>query len=132
MHSGGEASLYMVYRLTRSPETCRFADVSFVSEDRWPRTKPMSLTDEAWDVVPELVAYVIRPTDYFTDVTSRVDDFLGAGAKSVWLIDPDRFVVQLIDASDRSRPRIVFDELIGGDVLPGFRTPVRPLFSLTA
>ena len=69
---------------------------------------------------PDLVAEVLSPDDRANDVLSKVGDWLGAGVRLVFVIDPVRREVRIYRA-DGSQG--VVDEsglLDAEDVLPGF------------
>jgi hypothetical protein len=59
--------------------------VAFVSYARWPIDKPISLTDNAWDVVPNLATKVVSPTDTIQEL-GRVDNSSGS------LLNPAKIV----------------------------------------
>ena len=77
---------------------------------------------------PDLAAEVISPSDTYGEVDEKVCDWLDAGTRLVVVVDPRTGTV----TSYRSRTEIRMltgdDVLDGGDVVPGWKLPVRDLF----
>jgi hypothetical protein len=62
----------------------------------------------------------------------KVEEFLQAGVRLIWVIYPEVRVIQVIrrdGSGHRLRPG---DELSGEDVVPGFRCPVASVFPARA
>jgi Uma2 family endonuclease len=107
------------------PRRVRRPDASFVRAGR--------ISTEEYEsghitVAPDLAVEVVSPNDLAHELIEKVDEYLRAGVRLVWVIDPQSRTVAVHrpDGSD-SRLREQ-DELSGEDVLPGFRCPVRDLF----
>lgn len=109
--------------LFEDPPTVRAPDAAFVAEERLPENR----TGYA-RLAPDLAVEVVSPSNTVTQMQDKVCDFLDAGTRMVWVIDPRRRTVMVYC----SRPEIGLltedEELDGGDVLPGFRLPVAELF----
>jgi Uma2 family endonuclease len=109
------------------PGRVRRADASFIGKGRFP-------DDEIPDVghlpiPPDLAAEVVSPHDSFYEVDQKVEDFLEAGVRLVWVISPERHSVQVYRPGVQATRRLHGDdELDGEDVLPGFRCKVSDLF----
>ncbi len=58
----------------------------------------------------------------------RVKAYLHAGVKMVWLVDPEERDVTVSCPGQEDEVLDRTQELLGGDVLPGFRCPVADLF----
>jgi Uma2 family endonuclease len=58
----------------------------------------------------------------------KVCDFLDAGTRMVWVLEPSRRTVMVYRSRDDIRLLAEDDELEGGDVLPGFSVQVAELF----
>ena len=71
---------------------------------------------------------VLSPSERPADVHAKIGDYLEAGARLVWVIDPSRRQVRV----HRSLLQpLILDEtamLEGDDVLPGFSVRVAQLF----
>jgi len=111
----------------RLPSTnIRSPDVSFVAAGRFPEDKP---PDDFGNVAPDLAVEVLSPHDRPRHVLDKVGEYLEAGVRLIWVIDPrhGRAVVHRSLSDVRElRPDGVLD---GQDVLPGFRCALRDLFS---
>lgn len=107
--------------LARGPDTVRAADVAFVCRARVPEPE---LTGYA-ELAPDLVVEVLSPDDRLAEVLTRVGDWLKAGVRLVWVVDPSRREVRTY-RSDGSESRLREDDsLEGEDVLPGFSCRVK-------
>jgi Uma2 family endonuclease len=52
----------------------RRPDVAFVPCSRWPQTKRVP-SSNAWDVLPDIVAEVISPTDLMEEVLDKIEEY---------------------------------------------------------
>jgi Uma2 family endonuclease len=108
------------------PRLMRKPDVSFVARGRFDNDQtPIG------DILipPDLVAEVISPNDLFEDVETKVQEYLKAGVRLVWVISPAASIV-LIRRPDKSAASLAIgDALTGEDVLPGFTLPLSELFA---
>jgi len=118
----GEAGV----RLRRSPDTTVGVDVVYISAE-------LAAQDSAdttlIDGVPILAVEIVSPSDVTELIDEKVDDYLKAGVRLVWLVDPhDRTV--LIYRPD-AEPELVNvrQELSGEPHLPGFCIAVAQLFA---
>ncbi len=121
---GGVVSVEAGYALERDPDTVRVPDISFVSRGR--------LTAEQArrgipDLAPDLAVEVRSPNDPWPELVRKAEQFMAAGTRLVWLIEPDEFVE--VRGPGREPVRLGPDDLLSGeDVLPGFECRVRDLF----
>ena len=104
-----------------APDKVRKPDVSIVAKDKLPNGP----TDGHLRVAPDLAVEVASPNDSLRDTDRKVEDYLAAGVRSVWLIDPNVRIVQVIRANGTSLRLRDPDELTEPDILPGFRCYVR-------
>jgi Uma2 family endonuclease len=79
-------------------------------------------------VPPDLVVEVLSPSDVSYEVDRRVQDYLGAGVKLVWVVHPQSRSVHVYRPGGQGVILSERDELEGEQVLPGFRLPVREIF----
>jgi Uma2 family endonuclease len=113
------------FLLSTDPDTVRAPDASFVSRDRLPNSG-----DDSGFLIgaPDLAVDVLSPRDTFGDVEAKVFEWLDAGARMVVVVNPKTQSATVY----RSRSDIVHlteaDELDGGDVVPGWRLPIREIF----
>ena len=79
---------------------------------------------------PDLAVEVVSPNDLAYDVDSKVEDYLQAGVRLVWVVNPVTRTVRVHHPDGPGATLRADGELTGGDVLPGFHCPIRDLFLL--
>jgi len=110
------------FYLRRDPDTVRGPDVMFISKEK---LDPNLEVEGYFEVVPDLVVEVISPSDRHSDVMAKVDEYLAAGVRAIWLVDSRRHAVTIYPGAQTLHET---DTLTGGEVLPGFQTPVWRIF----
>lgn len=113
------------FLLARNPDTVRGPDVSFVTGDRWDAVEDKS---RFFPGAPDLAVEILSPSNRAGEIHAKVADYLAAGARLVWIVDPERRSVTIHEtllAPRRLGPRDVLD---GGDVLPTLAIPVESIF----
>lgn len=111
--------------LARDPDTVRGPDVAFVSAERLATPRGRGFYFEG---APDLAVEVITPDDAELDVAPKVRDYLGAGARAVWVVDT---ALQALIVHRSGRPPETSsrnDTVDGGAAVPGYRLPVRDIF----
>jgi Uma2 family endonuclease len=126
----GHLAIEALFRipLRKDSSRKRRPDIAFVSSERWPLDRPTSLSDDAWDVVPDLVVEVISPTDFAEGLLEKVWEYFQAGVRLVWLVYASQRCIHVFEAWNRIRVVTESDTLDGSEVLPGFRLPLDRLF----
>jgi Uma2 family endonuclease len=124
----GESLMETLFHLPLPVERNRRPDVAFVSARTIAAAPPQRGSENAWAVLPELMAEVVSPHDLAEDIIERIDEYFAAGTSLVWVIYPTRRLVYVYESPHRLRILSAADELDGGAVLPGFRLPVASLF----
>ena len=104
------------FTLARNPDTVRAPDVAFISAARLPDPPPRGFAELA----PDLAVEVLSPDDRPGEVLAKVGDWLNAGARLVWVVDPARVIVRVYRADGSESIVGETDALRGEDVLPGF------------
>jgi Uma2 family endonuclease len=119
----------MLFRLPLPEDGARNRqpDAAYISFDRWPESRPMPRRGNPVDVVPDVAVEVVSPTDYAEDLFAKVDEYLRAGVRLVWVVFPTLRQVYAFTGPTALRVFGADAELDGGDVLPGFRVPVASL-----
>lgn len=107
----------------------RRPDVAFLALTRL--TPTQARAEGHCTVVPDLVVEVISPNDFAKLINRKVEEWLGAGVKLVWVIDPEAKLVHCHQPAAAATRREL-DTLTGDPVLPGFAIPVADLFRLPA
>jgi Uma2 family endonuclease len=106
------------FTLSRHPDTVRAPDVAFIGRDRLPSPEPTGYPE----LGPDLVVEVLSPGDRPGEVHAKIADWLSAGTRLVWVIDPGRRIARVY-RQDGSESIVSADEALEGeDVLPGFAT----------
>jgi Uma2 family endonuclease len=111
--------------LRRNPDTVRAADVAFVRHARLPVPPPNGFPEMA----PDLVIEVLSPDDRPGEVLSKIGDWLDAGVRLVWIIDPRRRDARVYRADGSQDHLGENDWLDGESVVPGFRCAVDSVVS---
>lgn len=98
----------------------RGADIAFVSWERLPQPSPVGFPP----LGPDLVVEVLSPGDRPGEVLAKVGDWLDAGARLVWVIDPQRQIARVYRQDGSETIVTANGALDGDDVLPGFSCPL--------
>lgn len=112
--------------LRRDPDTVRAPDASFVARNRLPEGE---LPEGYLEVPPDLAVEVLSPGDARREVREKVEDWLGAGTRLVWVINPATRSATVYRSVDDFQELSEEESLDGGDVLPGFACQLGELFS---
>ena len=112
--------------LSRNPDTVRAPDVAFVSSVRMDIDE---LPDEFIGIVPDLVVEVVSPGDSQREAYEKVEDWLRAGVRLVWLIYPTTRTATVYRSLEEAIQLTENDFLEGEDVVPGFSCRVGDLFA---
>ena len=107
------------------PNRVRKPDVSFVSAtrmsvDQIPKGYPK--------LAPDLVVEVSSPNDRVDELEEKAEQFLAAGVRRVWIVNPETRTVRILRPDGSDTRLHADDELTGEDVLPGFNCKVSELF----
>lgn len=111
------------FKLFSNPDTVRAPDVAFVSPDRIPDPPPRGFAPFA----PDLAVEVLSPDDRPGEVLEKVADWLRAGTRLIWEIDPERRGARAWRADGTMSLLTDADALDGEDVLPGFSCTLREI-----
>jgi Uma2 family endonuclease len=111
-----------------APGNVRRSDVSFIALKRLPLDQ--ATTAGHVPLPPDLAALVLSANDLAYEVDRKVNEYLTAGVRLVWVVNPTTRTV-MVHRADGSVSRYhEQDEITGEDVLPGFRCPVAAFFRL--
>jgi len=113
--------------LARKPDTVRGPDVAFVSRERFERSGD---TVKAFAGAPDLAVEVLSPSNTATGMHAKVADYLAAGARRVWVVDPEVRAVTVYASLLWPHVLREGDVLEGDDVIPGFQVRVGELFEV--
>ena len=104
------------FKLQSDPDTVRGADIAFVSWERMPQQSPVGFPP----LGPDLVVEVLSPGDRPAETLAKIADWLSAGTRLVWVIDPERRLARTYRQDGSESILGETDTLQGEDVLPGF------------
>lgn len=110
----------------RDRKQVRKPDGSFISAGRLPGGR---IPRGHIRVVPDLAIEVISPNDSYFLIDTKVHEYLDAGVRLVWVLNPDNRTIKVYRLDDpRPVELTIGDQLDGAEVLPGFTCPVADLF----
>lgn len=112
------------FTLARGPDTVRAPDVAFISNARLPEKPPRGFAEMS----PDLAVEVLSPDDYAPEMLEKVADWLKAGTKLIWVVDPIRLNARVYRADGSESLLGKTDALDGEDLLPQFTLALGPLF----
>jgi Uma2 family endonuclease len=110
--------------LSRDPDTVRAPDVAFVSAERLKRKARAAYFEGS----PDLAVEVVSPSEREGEVKAKVQNYLCAGAKLMWIIRPPAQTITIHRPQSQPRVLTLDDTLDGEDGVPGFAVPVRDIF----
>ena len=108
------------FKLASHPDTVRGPDVAFISQSRLPEPEPVGYPAFA----PDLVVEILSPTDRPGEVLGKLADWLSAGTRLVWVVDPERRLARVYRADGAEAIVTAEQALQGEDVVPGFVCPL--------
>jgi Uma2 family endonuclease len=109
-----------------APNRVRRADVSFLRADR---LSLQQATEEGHlRIVPDLVTEVISPNDRAYEVEVKVNEWLAAGVRLLWVVNPPVRQVRVHRGDGTVEVVKEGEQLSGEDVVPGFSCRVGELF----
>jgi Uma2 family endonuclease len=114
------------FTLASNPDMVRAPDVAFIRRER---VEEVGDVEGYWPGAPDLAVEVISPSDTYADVQEKVFDWLEAGTRMVILVMPRKRAVTVYRSLTDMIMLTEHDTLDGGEVVPGWKIPVRELFS---
>jgi Uma2 family endonuclease len=119
----GEAGM-----LRLSPGLVRIPDLSFISRARLAHHR--RALAPILPLAPDLAIEVLSEGNTRREMARKVSEYFASGCRLVWLVDPRTRTVAVYTST--AKPIMLTEKqvLTGGDVLPGFRLPLRKLFGL--
>ena len=107
------------FRLSITPATVRGPDVAFIARERLPAELPVGF----WPFVPDLAIEVVSPSNSTSEIETKVLEYLDAGARMVWVVDPESRTARIYAGNEA---RIVRENEIlhAGTIMPDFSIPL--------
>lgn len=109
----------------RNPDTVRAPDVAFVEQ---------SLVDKILDeskylpFAPTVAVEVISPTDNFSEVAQKAQQWLSSGTRVVWLVDPKNKTIQELRSSSKWSTCRANEPVSLADIIPECQFLVSQVF----
>src|SRR5439155_1888069 len=113
------------FKIATDPDTVRAPDVAYVGRERAGLVRARGYAALA----PDLLAEILSPDDAPAEVLAKVADWLAAGTRLVWLVDPQRLEVRVYRRDGSVSMLRENDSLGGEDVLTGFACPIKQVFA---
>lgn len=110
--------------LARKPDTVRCPDAAFVSNER---LAAASVHGVYFEGAPDLAIEVLSPGNKTRETAQKVRQYLAAGGRAVWVVDPARRTVTVHLPGQVPQTFGPEDTLDGAPALPGFRIRVSEL-----
>lgn len=112
------------FKIANNPDTVRGPDWAFTRKERLagPSLKGYS------SVVPDIVLEVRSPSASHAAFASKVAMWISVGVQIVWALDPD---AKTLTVHREHEVRLLGpkDTLSGEDILPGFKLPLKKVFT---
>lgn len=102
----------------------RAPDVSFIS------TEDLEGEDTGKYIrkAPTLAVEIISQNDIYGDVDDKAAEFLRAGSRAVWIVNPRRRTVAVHTPDNIAITYQMGDTIPGGEILPSFELPIADIF----
>jgi Uma2 family endonuclease len=100
-------------------QTVRRPDISFLSSERW------AIVDEdrlPLPFAPDIAGEILSPTERAVDVNRKIAEYLAAGSREVWIIDPANLQVSIHTVTGARL--LISGDKIESLLLPGFSVGV--------
>ena len=111
--------------LATDPDHVRAPDAAFISNER---LREIGESEGFVQGAPDIAVEVISPSDRYTEVEEKVDDWLNAGCRAVIVVNPRRRTVKVHLSPTDVVILTESDTLEIDDVVPGWRMPVKDIF----
>ena len=79
-------------------------------------------------MAPELVVEILSPDHRWRDIRAKLAEHFAVGVERVWIVDPDRRLVQVYRSPSELTQLAETDTLRGEGVLEGFSLSITDLF----
>ncbi|HZZ79214.1 MAG TPA: Uma2 family endonuclease [Gemmataceae bacterium] len=125
----GRAVTEMLFHLPAPIDRDRRPDVAFVSYQRWAKNRPIPRQGRGWDVIPNIAAEVVSPTDIEEELDDKIAEYFRAGVQLVWVVYPNQSKILAYSSPTQIKVVLRDDDLDAGELLPGFRLRLAELFA---
>jgi Uma2 family endonuclease len=112
--------------LWRNPDRVVGADVVFIAN----RSLPIRRSPEGYlETIPDLVVEVLSKRDTKAYVARKIEDYLHAGVKQVWIADPKKQTITVHVSGKKPRVFTTQDVLEVNELIPDFALKVADVFA---
>ena len=112
------------FKIASNPDTVRAPDLAFLGHERLARVARRGYAA----VAPDLIAEILSPEDRPGEVRAKIAEWLSAGVRLAWELDPERRTAQVHRPDGTVSVVEARGELDGEAVLPGFRCELKDLY----
>jgi Uma2 family endonuclease len=112
------------------PNKVRRPDFSFIQLDRL--SAKQALEGGHIPIVPDMAVEVVSPNDLYYEVEIKINEWMTAGVRLLWIINPQTRNVRVFLDGGSSDAVQEKDEISGEDVIVGFRCRVSDFFLMPA
>lgn len=121
----GKARTEVGIILWRNPDRVVGPDAAFIGND----SLPLQVSPEGYLLtIPDLAVEVVSKNDTSIEITQKVRDYLKAGVRVVWVIDPGARTVAIHRRGRKPKVLQENDTLTLEDLIPGFAMSVGHIF----
>jgi Uma2 family endonuclease len=113
------------FKLASNPDTVLGPDLAFVSNERIP---PRGIPVGYWIGAPDLAVEVVSPGNTAREIEEKIREYLAAGVRAVWIINPKRRTVVIHRPGAEAQTLTENDTLDGQGVVPGFTYDIARMF----
>jgi len=118
----GDVFMNTGFILFREPDQVRGPDQAFVSKARMDACPAPERG--FWPIAPDLVVEIVSPDDAASELRAKVQEYLEAGVRIVWMIYPTREQIHVHHKGRRVEVVEKHGELSGEEVIPGLVIPL--------
>ena len=112
------------FKIGSNPDTVRAPDLAFLGNERLTHVARRGYAS----VAPDLVAEILSPDDRPGEVRAKIREWLSAGVRLAWELDPDRGIAR-VHRPDGSESVVEANGFLEGEaVLPGLRIALKDLY----
>ena len=112
--------------IQHDPDTVRAPDAAFVSHGL---LNADEIPEGYIDLIPDLVVEVVSPNDHRREVREKVEEWLNAGVRLVWVLYPATRTAMVYRSLSDVTNLTEDDFLDGEDVVPGFSCRLGDVFA---
>jgi len=107
--------------------TVRGIDISFVGNEK---LVEFGVPEKFFPTAPDLAVEVISPGNTFDEIQDKIEEYISAGTKLVWIVYPKQKMIHVHRRSNVIKVLRESDTLDGEDVLPDFKVGLSEIFTV--